>query len=260
MADSTGMTRLESFPFDSHADGYDADGYPVYDRAVGASTLRKTFAAFFTSGVFDMPDDALMLSKGSDGLSVNVSPGMCIIDGAMGGVTGDDPITITLDTEPPQGNVCYAVMLRLDDTDSFNDSRSILINVVRGDAASSPHPPEPDVITPGVHEMRLGYVMVPSGATDMSGAMLTVEKGTQVCPYAAPFERIDVSYVVELAKSSATQALADLNAYIDANRDFIDSAIAEGAAGEIQAQINALADRGTDSEFLTYILGKNVLV
>lgn len=236
-ATSTGMTRTESFPFDSKADGYDADGYPVYDRAVGASMLRATFEKFFTDGVFPTPGTALNIGKADTGLAVTVQPGIAIINGAMGGVEGDDPITLTLDTAAPQGNVCYAIMLRYDNTD---DKRSLYFNVVRGDASSTPQPPAPDTTTPEVHEMRLGYVTVPSNATDLSGATVTNEKGLEVCPYAAPFEEIDMSTVTADAQASASAALESLQAYIQTNMSFIESAIDGTTAGNLQNQINSL--------------------
>ena len=239
-ATSTGMTRLESFPFDSKADGYDADGYPVYDRAVGASMLREAFAKFFTNGVFPSPGTALNIGKASSGLAVTIQPGIGIIKGSMGGVTGDDPLTVTLDAAPPQGNVCYAVMLRYDDTDSFADSRSLLINVVRGDASSSPTPPTPDTTTPEVYELRLGYVTVPSGATDLANATVTNEKGLDVCPYAAPFEEIDMSTVTADATASATAALNAFTAFLQQNWDLVNSAIDGTTAGNLQSQINEL--------------------
>lgn len=236
-ATSTGMTRMESFPFDSKADGYDADGYPVYDRAVGASMLRATFEKFFTDGVFPTPGTALNIGKADTGLAVTVQPGIAIINGAMGGVEGDDPITLTLDTAAPQGNVCYGIMLRYDNTD---ERRSLYFNVVRGDASSTPQPPAPDTTTPEVHEMRLGYVTVPSNATDLSGSTVTNEKGLEVCPYAAPFEEIDMSTVTADAKASAQAALTALNQFIETNKEFVESAIDGTTAGNLQNQINSL--------------------
>lgn len=252
-ATSTGMTRLESFPFTSHDDGYDAAGYPVYDRAVDSRVLRATFAKFFTNGVFPSPGTALQIGKAATGLAVTVQPGICIINGAMGGVEGDDPITLTLDTAAPQGNVCYAVMLRYDNTDSFADSRSILLNVVRGDAGESPTPPVPDTSTPEVRELRLGYVTVPSGATDLSAATVHNEKGLEVCPYAAPFEEIDMSGVTADAKASAQAALTALNDFIETNKSFVESAIDGTTAGNLQNQITALQEQLSNIDFSTMV-------
>ena len=104
MPTTTGSYLMESFPFDSSDQGYDERGYPVYDRAVGSLMLRSTFEKFFSDGVFPSPGNALQISKAETGLVVNVQPGICIINGAMGGVTSDDAYALTLDTAAPQGN------------------------------------------------------------------------------------------------------------------------------------------------------------
>lgn len=237
---TTGTTRMQSFPFDSKFDGYDSDGYPVYDRAVGASLLRETFSKFFSNGVFPSPGTALNIGKADSGLAVTIQPGLAIVNGAMGGIEGEDPITLTLDTEPPQGNVCYSVFVRYDNT---SDCRSLYFRTARGEPSSSPQPPSPDTGHPEVYEIRLGYVTVPSGATDLSSATVVNEKGLSTCPYAAPFEEIDVSGVIEDTKQSALDALNDLESYIETNKEFIDSAIDGTVAGNLQAQINELSSQ-----------------
>ena len=255
MPTQTTLSRVESFPFDSRSDGYDADGYPVYDRAVGASMLRETFKKFFSDGVFPSPGNALQISKGP-GLTVTIDPGIFIIRGAMGGYFADAR-SVALDTAAPQGNVAYGVMLRYDENEQY---RSCYIRVVRGDAASMPQPPEPDKSTPGVMEYRLGYVTVPSGATNLSNATVTNEKGTDVCPYAAPFEKIDMSGVVADARASADEVLADFKAssetsldnlqqYVSDRMDLIDSALDGTTAGNLQNQIDSLGESmlGADS-------------
>ena len=256
MPTQTTLSRVESFPFDSRSDGYDADGYPVYDRAVGASMLRETFAKFFSDGVFPSPGDALQISKGS-GLTVTIQPGICIIRGAMGGYL-TDAHSLTLDTAAPQGNVAYGIMLRYDETEQH---RSCYLRIVRGDAGSSPTPPAPDQSTPGVMEYRLGYVTVPTGATDLTSATVTNEKGLAVCPYAAPFEKIDMSGVVADARASADEVLADFRAssetsldnlqqYVNDRMDLIDDALDGTAVGNLQNQIDALGESTINAEAL----------
>ena len=238
MPTQTTLARVESFPFDSRADGYDADGYPVYDRAVGATMLRETFRKFFSDGVFPSPGTALQISKGA-GLTVTIDPGVFIINGAMGGYL-TDAHSLTLDTAAPQGNVCYGIMLRYDETEQH---RSCYLRVVRGDAASTPQPPAPDQSTPGVMEYRLGHVTVPSGATDLSGATVTSEKGSSVCPFAAPFEKIDMTGVTADARAAAQEALNQLAAYIETNKGLVESALDGTAAGYLQQQINELSSQ-----------------
>ena len=239
MPTQTTLSRVESFPFDSRSDGYDADGYPVYDRAVGASMLRETFKKFFSDGVFPSPGTALQISKGS-GLTVTIDPGIFIIRGAMGGYL-TDAHSLTLDTAAPQGNACYGIMLRYDENEQY---RSCYIRVVRGDAASTPQPPEPDRATPGVYEYRLGYVTVPTGATDLSGATVHNEKGTSVCPYAAPFVPLDLSSVVTDAQNQAQETTDAFVLYAQKYYDLVASALDGTTAGELQAQIDAITPAG----------------
>lgn len=255
MPTSTGMTRLEqSFPFDSKADGYDSEGYPIYDRAVGASMLRDVFAKFFSNGVFASPASTFQIAKGT-GLTVTIQPGVGIINGAMGGILGDDPITVTLDTASPQGNVCYGIMLRYDNTDSFIDSRSLLINVVRSDVAATPTPPAPDTTTPEVYELRLGYVEVPSGATDLTGATVHNEQGTEVCPFTAPFMEIDVSDIMAEIQAQGQEAYEALEANFSQYQALIESAIDQTTAGYLQTQINNLSVPVSDTDFIAFVTG-----
>lgn len=236
---------MESFPFDSKADGYDADGYPVYDRAVGAQMFRTALGKIFTNGVFGTPADALQIGKGTTGLTVTVQPGIAVINGAMGGVDGEDPLTLTLDTASPQGNVCYGIMLRYDNTD---ERRSLYFNVVRGDASSTPQPPTPDTTTPEVYEIRLGYVTVPSNATDLSEATVVNEKGTDACPYAMPFEEVDLSQIVADAQATASEGLESFNEFLSDNRQFVQDAIDGTTAGNLQNQINELKNNSVSPE------------
>lgn len=256
MPTQTTLSRVESFPFDSRFDGYDDEGYPAYDRAVGATMLRSTFAKFFSDGVFPSPGSALQISKGS-GLTVTIQPGIFIICGAMGGYL-TDAHSLTLDTAAPQGNVCYGVMLRYDENEQY---RSCYLRVVRGDAASSPQPPAPDQSTPGVMEYRLGYVTVPSGSTDLTSATVTNEKGLAVCPYAAPFEEIDVDGIVSdfrasadaklddfqgelnIKNTSAQQMLASFLSFLEQYRSFVQSAVDGTTAGNLQNQIDSIEEQ-----------------
>lgn len=253
MAD--GLTRVESFPFDSRADGYDVDGYPVYDRAVGASMLRSTFEKFFTDGVFGTPADALQIEKAESGLAVTIRPGTFIIDGAMGGIpSGMDPMKITLESGSVSGNTAYAIMLRIDNNE---DTRSLYFRVAKGEASASPVPPEPDRTSLNVYEYRLGYAVIPNGATDMSSATVTNEKGTIMCPYASAFNEVDLSEVVADAKNTANSALSNYLDLVNRYIDLIMSAVDESTAGQLQNQIeelrsSTLNEQSIDPNYLAF--------
>ena len=238
--------RLESFPFDSKFDGYDEEGYPVYDRAVGAGTLRAAFKQFFSDGVFGTPVDAWKITKG-DGLSVKVAPGTAVIRGGV--ASAADEVTLKLSDAAPQGRMTYSILLRLDDNVEY---RSIYLVASEGEAGAdaAPKVPQDDA---GAKELRLGYVVVPSGATDLSGAEIVSEKGSSVCPYAAPFERIDIDEVLASVREQAGAKYDVFIKYLNANMDFIASAIDGTAAGHLANRIAALEAAIDDAEFAQYM-------
>lgn len=231
--------RLESFPFDSKASGYDDYGYPVYDRAVGATMLRQTFAQFFSNGVFGTPGTAFELSKG-EGLRVNIAEGIAIINGAMASVPeGGISVPLT-DESTTVGTYAYGVFLRYDEN---SDKRSCYVTVRKGEAGTSPTPPEPERSAPGIWELRLGYVVVPTGSTDLSEATVTNEKGLEYCPFAMPFVEIDTSAITADFRTVANEALTELLDYFGKYKDVVDSAIDGTLAGQLQTQINELKEQ-----------------
>lgn len=255
-----GVTLVDGFPFDSSPNLVFTDqGYPRGDRSVDAWVMQRVFKQFFSNGVFGTPANALQINKGTSGLTVTIQPGMFIIDGAMGGVKASDgPLTLTLDTGAAQGNVCYGVMLRYDNNPNM---RGLGFRVVKGTAGANPQPPAPDTTSENVHELRLGYVTVPNGATDLTNATVHNEKGLDVCPYAAPFDEIDVDAVVHDAQVNATEILAKFKGdvqvsldnvlnFIAKNMELINAALNDTAVGYLQSQIDELKKAGFNESVL----------
>ena len=245
-ADTTlpeGVTLVDAFPFDSNPGLItDVNGYLRGDRSVDAWTMQRVFRQFFSDGVFGTPANALQISKGASGLTVTIEPGMFVIQGGMGGVKeSDGALTLTLDTGAAAGNVCYGIMLRYDNNP---DMRGLGFRVVKGTAGASPQPPAPDQTSENVMEYRLGYVTVKNGATDLSNATVTNEKGSDMCPYAAPFVPLDLSSVVTDAKNQAQEATDAFLVYAQKYYDLVSSALDGTTAGELQAQIDAITPAG----------------
>ena len=241
------LKRVESFPFDSKADGYDDDGYPIYDRAVGASVLRDAFKQFFTDGIFGTPANALDIEKGT-GLSITVKAGTFIINGAIG--TVQESVSIKL-ADSVTGRTPFGLMIRYDENSGY---RSCYLRAVQGTPSSSPVAPEPETGTAGVTEYRVGWVDVPSGATDLSGATIHMEKGTAV-PYVAPFESIDVSTILDNLKAQSDEQYRVFLAYLQANYDLVSSAIDGTTAGYLQEQISQLKLTLPNTDFWAYVSG-----
>lgn len=232
----------ESFPFDSSKPTkFDDYGRPILDRAVSSRTMRDSFAKIFSNGVFGKPADAFIISKG-DGLNVKINPGMCVIDGAMGGWREEQTFALPAAT----GKVAYGIFLRLDDN---SDMRSIYVRIDAGAAGSNPTPPAPES-GDKVTELRLGYVVVPSGATDLSEATITNEKGLEVCPYTAPFAEIDLAEIIHDAQTYADERNEEFTAYLVENMEFIASCLDGTVAGNLQAQIDELKTGGNLADSL----------
>ena len=247
MALPDGVTLVDAFPFDSNPNLItDVNGYLAGDRSVDAWTMQNVFKQFFSDGVFGTPADALQINKGASGLTVTIEPGMFIIHGGMGGIKEDaGALTLTLDTQAAAGNLCYGIMLRYDNNP---DMRGLGFHVVKGTAGASPQPPAPDQTSENVMEYRLGYVEVPNGATDLSAATVHNEKGTDVCPYAAPFDVIDLSDVTHDAQMTAQEGIEAFTAFLEENIDFVNSAIDGTTAGNLQSQINELENNALTTE------------
>lgn len=265
-----GYTLLDSFPFDSSPNLVFTDqGYPRGDRSVDAWTMQRTFRQFFTNGVFGTPGDAWQITNPNSGMNVAIQPGMAVIEGAMGGVKeSDGPLVVQLDTNPAHGNVAYGIMLRYDNNSA---TRGLCIRVAKGIAGSTPIPPTPDTTSAGVYELRLGYVVVPNGSSDLSSAQIVNEKGLAVCPYASPFVPLDVSGIVadfrvaadqlvdtfsnnlDIKNASAQQMLANFLVFLDQYEDFVQSAVDGTTAGNLQNQITDIKEQLGDLNFSTAV-------
>lgn len=131
------MYSLTAFPFTSELT-YDEQGWPVLDRAVGAETLRKCLANYFTNGVFLTADaNCFKVSAPTDGSqTVLVAPGVGLINGA----TGYTAEVASLSLPAADGSLprVDSVVLRLNDNTDF---RNIYIDIITGTPASSPVAP-----------------------------------------------------------------------------------------------------------------------
>lgn len=215
-----------SWPFDSDPNvTYDDLGYPILDRAVGADTLQRTFDKFFSDGVFSTSDFRI---SAASGLSVNIQPGMCIINGGMAG-WWDEPKVVALSATAPQWLTHYAIFLRYDNND---DMRGIYLRIDASAAGGSV--PEPQSAA-NVTELRIGYVTVPANATDLSGATFHNGVGTSKAPITVPLFDIDPIPILEDLRERADAAY-------QAYYDLLISAVDGTTAGHLQAQIDELKE------------------
>ncbi|MCM1295671.1 MAG: hypothetical protein NC311_09030, partial [Muribaculaceae bacterium] len=155
---------MTGYPFTSEL-SFDEHGMPMYDRAVDSRFLRAMHARYFSDGVFYKPVTALQVGA-ADGMIVQISPGACHIQGAMG-------IEENICTkELASGNVLPridTVVVRLDLSRAV---RNIVLDVVTGTPAENPVAPN---LTRDdtVWELGLANVYVTAGATIVAQSDIT---------------------------------------------------------------------------------------
>lgn len=246
-------TRLESFPFDSLDGEFDSDGYPIYDRAVGAEMLGATFENLFRDGVLPNPEGGLKI-RGSAGLYITLGPGFAVLGGRWGRVKEGENTFQLESTSPTVGKCAYGVFFRRDDN---VDKRSCYISIRKGTQGTDPTPPEPDT-SPGVREIRLGYVILPSGATDIGSGTIVDERGTSSCPFAQPYFDIDASSAMEEIKARVEQSYIEYKSYVDQYIDLLMSAVDGTTAGDLANRMTSV--ELTVSEMQNTLNGYNSLL
>ena len=81
----------------------------------------------------------------------------------------------------------------------------------------------------------------------MTAADVHNEKGTDACPFAAPFEELDMDAVILDAKAQAEESLTVFSEQLQTYYDLVQSAVDGTTAGNLQNQIDELKG-GTFSE------------
>ena len=124
---------MQSYPFTSQVT-YDEQGLPLYDRAVDSDFLRQVFAAYFSDGIFYKPTNALQVVA-STGMEVQINPGVCHIQGAIGIEDAIRKLTISPAGSQPR---ITTIVARLD---LSQDVRSIDLYATDGTPAATPTAP-----------------------------------------------------------------------------------------------------------------------
>lgn len=148
---------MEAFPLQSNFLGYDEQGNPIYDRAVGADFMHEREKLFYTNGIFPNPSDNFQVMIAS-GMAVNVQPGTCFIQG----VTGIEINKTALTIAPAEDltNRTDSVVLRCDFV-----NRLIDVTVVKGTTTLTRNS--------NVWELKLAEITVPKMAISLSQSHIT---------------------------------------------------------------------------------------
>lgn len=154
---------MQGYPFTSQVT-YDADGLPLYDRAVDSEFLRKVFACYWSDGVFYKPS-ALQVTADS-GMAIRVLPGVCHIQGAIGIQESD--WTYTLEDAGSLSRI-DTVVARLDLSVAV---RNVVLDVVQGVPADTPEAPS---LTRNntIWELGLANILVAKNSASVTAQRVT---------------------------------------------------------------------------------------
>lgn len=193
---------MEAYPFQSNFTGYDEEGNPLYDRAVGASFIHAREKLFYTNGIFPNPSDNFQVTA-TDTLTVNVQPGACFIQG----VTGiEEKITLlVLDPAEELTTRTDIIVLRCDFV-----NRWIELAVKKNTTALTR--------TGNIYELKIAEITIPKMAQSISQSAITDTRLSADCGIVtSTVTTVDTStlfleYAAKWAEVKATMA-ANATAY-----------------------------------------------
>jgi len=216
---------------------YDSDGFVTYDRTITSAMERAFNKSRYTNGVFSYPADGLKLTPNS-GMTVDLSIGMCNIEGAMG--YNPTVVTYTLSDANASLPRIDRFVARFDLDDAI---RSVEIYKKEGTVSTTPVAP---TITreANYYEIVLADVYVGAGATTITSSNITDQRlNSELCGIVAaalPGE-IDTTSIFDQYQDALDTWLAT-----------VDAAINETLAGQLQTNIDTnAADIATHTTAIT---------
>lgn len=218
-----------SFPWDSRVTGFGDNGYPIYDRTYGAEQLRDVYQTFFSNGVFMQAGDPSLLVSAGSGMSVEVAPGRCNVQGTIGVEKSARSLVLQAASSADRIDT---VVLRWD---TELDVRSIDLYVKQGTAGASPRPPE---LTRNelMWELGLANVYVTANSTSVSASRITDTRlDTARCGIVTPFSSIDTTTFYEQIQTAIDERLGEINES------------ASGAMAELESQTNLAVQVSKDA-------------
>ena len=140
---------------------------PEFDRAVTSEPLREYIKGVITNGVLPNPSNNLQVSAGTNGMTVLVNAGFCVIEGGL----AIEPNTRTLEVTSADSthDRIDTVVARWDSNDAV---RRVDLHIKAGVPASTPVRP---TLTrnESIYELGLADVFVTKGVATITNEKIT---------------------------------------------------------------------------------------
>lgn len=233
---------MQGFPMDSHVtwttDPETGAHMPVFDRAVTSEPLREYIKGVITNGVLPNPSTNLQVSAGTNGMTVVVRAGFCVIEGGL----AIEPNTRTLEVTAADSTYdrIDTVVARWDANDA---SRKVDLHIRAGVPASSPV--RPTLTREGsIYELGLADVFVTKNVATITNEKITDTRYESarcgICSSIAEWDTTTIYRQVQADLAGfKTNEQAEFLAWFDHMKD----QLSEDAAGHLQSEIDEIDER-----------------
>lgn len=213
------MTGMTAFPFTSRMT-YDESGWPILDRAVDSTVLRKLAKNYYTDGVFGIADSrCLQVKAPADGTStVLVCPGVAHIRGATGYT--DEIESLDLPEADENFPRYDTVVVRINDNSDF---RNMYLDIIVGTPSNSPTVPEL-TRTGSVWEIGLADLYRPANSSTITDSYIsdTRQKSSR-CGYVTAINKLDTDSLMQqleaFYREFVEKSMASFGEFMQRNTD-----------------------------------------
>lgn len=201
---------MRSFPFDSIVTFEQIGGVamPIFDRNYGADDLSDVNARFFSNGVFMDDGGSLKVAPGS-GMTVNVSPGWCNVNGRFGNEGSVRTLSVQAASSSDRIDT---VVLR---SNLASDARKIDLYVVQGNSGDTPSRPNL-TRTDTVYELGIADLYIPANTTEVKADRITDTRLEAArCGAVTPLLKVDTTTFYDQGQAAIDREAAKLEAQTD---------------------------------------------
>lgn len=229
------------FPFDSLVE-YDQQGNPSYDRAISSKPLKTLISKLFTTGFMPLESDNLQVFAGSEGMTVVVHPGFCVIEGGL--KLEENNRTLEIQAADTTYDRIDTVVMRWNGNDN---ARICDLYVIDGTPAANPIRPAL-TRTGSIYEIGLADIFIPANSGAITQQRITDTRYESArCGVVSSVSEWDTTTIytqvqADLAGFKADEE-ADFLTWYETVKDRIDAITAEMLQDQIDALDSGKADK-----------------
>lgn len=206
---------------------------PEFDRAVTSEPLRKYIKGVITNGVLPNPSNNLQVSAGTNGMTVLVNAGFCVIEGGL----AIEPETRTLEVTSADSTYdrIDTVVARWDSNDAV---RRVDLHIKAGVPAS--HPVRPTLTrNESIYELGLADVFVTKGVATITNEKITDTRMESArCGICSSISKWDTTTIYQQVQADLKQFKSSEQTAFMEWFDQMKDQLSEDAAGHLQAEID----------------------